>query len=270
MEHEKQAVYEFWQRASCGEEAYAQGITARERLDAQARERYRLEPYLRGFSRFEDGTGKDVLEIGVGMGADHLEWAKARPRSLTGVDLTERAVAHTRERLESYGLVSSLRTADAEALPFPSNSFDLVYSYGVLHHSPDTARAVAEVLRVLRPGGVARVMIYHKYSMVGYMLWARYALARLAPWRTLEEVYAEHLESPGTKAYSVRDARALFTGFDRVTIRTQLGLGDLLEGGVGQRHRGPLLAAAKRLYPRALIRALLPSHGLAMLIEARK
>ena len=95
MEHEKQAVYEFWQRASCGEEAYAQGITARERLDAQARERYRLEPYLRGFARFEDGTGKDVLEIGVGMGADHLEWAKARPRSLTGVDLTERDVAHT-------------------------------------------------------------------------------------------------------------------------------------------------------------------------------
>jgi ubiquinone/menaquinone biosynthesis C-methylase UbiE len=116
----------------------------------------------------------DVLEVGVGMGADHLEWARHMPRSLSGIDLTERAIAHTATRLALYGLRSDLRVADAEKLPFRDASFDLVYSWGVLHHSPDTPRAVREVLRVLRPGGLARVMIYHAHSMVGYMLWLRY------------------------------------------------------------------------------------------------
>ena len=172
----KQAVHDFWERASCGEEAYARGGSSRERLEAQARARYELEPYIRQFARFESGRGLDVLEVGVGMGADHLEWARHMPRSLSGIDLTERAIAHTATRLALYGLRSDLRVADAEKLPFRDASFDLVYSWGVLHHSPDTSRAVREVLRVLRPGGVARVMIYHAHSMVGYMLWLRYAL----------------------------------------------------------------------------------------------
>src|SRR5262245_43152325 len=88
----KQAVRYFWEAAASGEKAYAIGPTEVEALDAQARERYELEPYLKPFAHFEDGAGKDVLEIGVGLGADHLEWAKAGPKSLTGVDLTARAI----------------------------------------------------------------------------------------------------------------------------------------------------------------------------------
>src|SRR5262249_37539129 len=79
----KQAVHDFWERASCGEEAYAHGGSSRERLEAQARTRYELEPYIRQFARFESGRGLDVLEVGVGMGADHLEWARHMPRSLS-------------------------------------------------------------------------------------------------------------------------------------------------------------------------------------------
>jgi ubiquinone/menaquinone biosynthesis C-methylase UbiE len=88
-------------------------------------------------------------------------------------------------------------------------TFDLVYSWGVLHHSPDTARAVAEVLRVLKPGGTAKVMIYSTYSLVGFMLWARYALLRLRPLTSLADIYAKFLESPGTKAYTVAEAKKL-------------------------------------------------------------
>src|SRR6476661_8813687 len=84
---EKDAVRDFWNRASCGE-VYAVGDTLQSRLAEQARARYELEPYLPEFARFADGAGLDVLEIGVGMGADHLEWAKSHPRSLRGVDLT--------------------------------------------------------------------------------------------------------------------------------------------------------------------------------------
>ncbi len=265
----KQQVRDFWDQAACGE-IYAQGQTLREMLAAQAEARYRLEPYIRDFARFRDGTGRDVLEIGVGMGADHLEWARVAPRSLTGIDLTPRAVAYAKSRLEVYERRSRLLVGDAERLPFADESFDLVYSWGVLHHSPDTAAAMGEVTRVLRPRGLARVMIYHRQSLVGYMLWARYALLAGNPGRSLDEIYAQHLESPGTKAYSADEARRLFAGFSRVEAKPRLSFGDLLEGEVGQRHRGALLSLAKRLWPRRLIERLLPERGLYLLVEAVK
>src|SRR4051812_43762868 len=202
----KDSGYDLWNKTSCGE-VYAEGESPRAKLESQARACYELEPYLVEFARFSDGAGRDVLEVGVGMGADHLEWAKAGPRSLTGVDLTPRAIEFTRSRLGLYGLESDLRAADAENLPFPDNAFDLVYSWGVLHHSPDTPRAIREVWRVLRPGGEARVMIYHTHSLVGYMLWLRYGLLKGRPGRGLADIYASHLESPGTKAYTPAEAR---------------------------------------------------------------
>jgi len=265
----KRAVGEFWEQGSCGE-VYAQGESERERFEAQARARYEMEPFIFPFARFATGAGKDVLEIGVGMGADHVEWAKAGPRSLTGVDLTRRAVEHTRARLALYGLSSTVRTADAERLPFPDASFDIVYSWGVLHHTPDTAQAVREVWRVLRPGGTARVMVYNRHALVGYMLWVRYALLRGRPGTSLARVYAERLESPGTKAYTADEARRLFHGFSRVATRVELSNGDLLLGEAGQRHRGALLALARRLWPRALIRRAFAGRGLFLLIDAVK
>ena len=152
-----------------------------------------------------------MLEIGVGLGADHQLFAEAGSR-LTGIDLTERAIDHVRRRFEAFGLQSDLRVANAERLPFPDQSFDLVYSWGVVHHTPDTPRAVGEAWRVLRPGGQARVMIYHRRSLVGFMLWCRYALLAGRPWRSLNSIFANHMESPGTKAYSVAEARDLFSG----------------------------------------------------------
>jgi SAM-dependent methyltransferase len=265
----KQQAREFWDRASCGE-VYAQGATLRERLEAQAATRYRLEPYIAGFARFSEGAGRDVLEVGVGMGADHLEWARARPRRLAGVDYSLRAVEFTRARLELYGLTPQVFVGDAEHLPFADGSFDLVYSWGVLHHAPDTARAVSEVGRVLRPAGRAQVMIYHRPSVVGYLLWARYGLLAGRPGRRLDDIYAHHLESPGTRAFTVEEARALFGGFSQVTVRVELSCGDLLEAAAGQRHAGPLLAVARKLWPRAVIRRALRSRGLFLLIEAVK
>jgi ubiquinone/menaquinone biosynthesis C-methylase UbiE len=210
-----------------------------------------------------------VLEIGVGMGADHCELARCSPRSLSGVDLTERAVEFTCKRLALCGLTSDLRQADAEKLPFEDQSFDLVYSWGVLHHSPDTQKAVDEVRRVLRPGGRARIMIYHKSSIVGLLLWTRYGLVRGRPFIPLRESYAQYLESPGTKAYTIREAEKMFQRFTNVRIRPQLGFGDFPEGQVGQRHRGLALSVAKTLWPPSFIRRALPRLGLGLLIEAR-
>lgn len=264
----KAEVRDFWGAASCGE-VYAQGVRAEQRFRQHAEARYQLEPYIHGFARFHEGYGRDVLEIGTGMGADHLEWARSRPRRLAGVDLTPRAVAWTRQRLAAQGLASDLQEADAEHLPFPDGSFDIVYSWGVLHHSPDTPRAFREAHRVLRPGGTLRAMIYHRPSIVGLMLWARYGLAAGRPARCLTDVYAHHLESPGTKGYTLAEARRLVAAFGESQVRSAVSFGDLLLGEVGQQHAGRGLALAKSFWPRSVIRRL-PGLGLLLLIEARK
>jgi ubiquinone/menaquinone biosynthesis C-methylase UbiE len=268
MRTDKDAVAEFWDRASCGEDLYLRN-QQRDGYLEQARRRYELEPVIEEFADFANAAGQRVLEIGVGLGADHQRFAEAGA-DLAGIDLTTRAVAHTRRRLALFGLQSALSTGDAENLAFRSAAFDRVYSWGVLHHSPDTPKAIAEVHRVLRPGGTARVMIYHKWSLVGYMLWTRYALLRLRPWMTLGEIYARYLESPGTKAYSVAEAQSMFAAFHSVQVRTCLTHGDLLTSSAGQRHGGALLSVARALWPRALLRRYAAGHGLFMLVHAVK
>jgi len=268
MNTAKTAVHDFWNAAACGEALYLDPSAA-DKYERQARARYELEPYIPAFADFSGARGKRVLEIGVGLGADHQQFA-ANGAGLFGLDLTHKAIEHTHARLASCGLQSQLAVGDAEALPFSDESFDVVYSWGVLHHSPDTPKAIREVYRVLQPGGVARVMIYHKWSMIGLMLWIRYGLLRLQPWRGLESIYAEHLESPGTKAYSITEARKLFAQFHDVQIRTVLTHGDLLSSAAGQRHQGVLLKVARKMWPRSLIQRFVPWAGLFMLIEARK
>jgi len=265
----KESVREFWDQASCGEALYLSSPD-QEGYRAQAKARYRLEGWMIfPFARFHESREQSVLEIGVGLGADHQQYAQAGA-SLTGIDLTDRAVEHTRCRLQSFGLQSDLSTGDAENLAFPELSFDVVYSWGVLHHSPDTQKAVQEVFRVLKWGGVARIMIYHKWSVVGFMLWLRYGLMSMRPFRSLDDIYARHLESPGTKAYSRSEALKLFKDFTYVEIKTPLAHGDLLVSSVGQRHRGLLLSVARSIWPRWFLRRFFPDNGLTMLITAYK
>ena len=267
MNTEKQRVHDFWNQASCGESLYLQGLDPGA-YEVQARKRYQLEPYILEFAGFDDAGGKRILEIGMGLGADHQRFARAGA-DLHGIDLTARAVEHTRRRLTACGLASQLRVGDAEQLEYPDEYFDRVYSWGVLHHSPDTPRALSEVWRVLKRGG-ARIMMYHKWSLVGLMLWVRYALLGLRPWLSLNRIHARYLESPGTKAYSIAEARQLFSGFSEVNIRIVLSHGDLLESLAGQRHRGALLDLARRTWPRRWLRRYCPGLGLFMLIEAEK
>ena len=102
------------------------------------------------------------------------------------------------------------------------------------------------------------------------MLWGRYALLRGKPVTSVRAIYASHLESPGTKAYSVAQARALFAGFRETTIQVRPGTGDLLLGAAGDRHGGTALRLLRKVWPRRLIETFLPRVGLVMMIEARK
>jgi len=264
----KRQERDFWEGASCGERLYLDDTT-REGYLKQSQMRYELEPEILSFADFEKHRGSRVLEIGLGLGADHQKWAEA-DTTLYGIDLTKRAVEHTRRRFRLMKLTTHLQVADAEYLPFSDQCFDLIYSWGVLMCTPDTRKAIHEVYRALRPGGIAKVMLYHKYSMVGLMLWLRYALMRGKPLTPLLDIYMNYLESPGTKAYSVEEAMDLFKEFECKTINTFLTHGDLLTSMAGQRHKGILLNTARRIWPRSLIRLLFPQNGLFMTIEATK
>jgi ubiquinone/menaquinone biosynthesis C-methylase UbiE len=149
--NEKQQVHDFWNEAACGENLYLKSLDI-QGYESQAERRYELEPVILNFAGFDSAQGMKVLEIGVGLGADHQQFAKAGAQ-LYGIDLTQRAVEYTRQRLTLFGLQSSLAVGDAENLSFETETFDMVYSWGVLHHTPDTKRAVSECWRVLKRGG---------------------------------------------------------------------------------------------------------------------
>lgn len=264
----KDAVRSHWQTEPCGTRDVSP--EDRRRFFAQIeRDRYELEPYIRGFARFEEGRGKRVLEVGVGAGTDFVNWVRCGALA-TGVDLTEHGIALTRERLALEGLDADLRVADAENLPFEDETFDIVYSYGVLHHSPDTPRAVREVHRVLKRGGIARVMVYHYPSWVCFMVWGVHSLAKGRAWETPRRAVFDHLESPGTKVYTVAEARALLGDFSRVEVRPQLSHADLLLHPPSAKYRSLHHALAWKLYPRWLVRALGDHLGTGLLIEAVK
>ena len=264
-------VYKFWNSESCGER-YANGSEIKEKFLSETKERYHLEPYIIQFAEFENFRNLDVLEIGVGCGSDHSQIAVNQPKTLTGIDLTERAIENTKTRLKVLGLKSFLKTDNAEALSFESNSFDAVYSWGVLHHSPNTKKCFEEVYRVLRPNGFAKIMIYHKHSPTGWMLWIRYALLRGQPFTSLNEIYSKYLESPGTKAYTITEAKNLTKLFSGSEISVQLSFGDLLEGNVGERHKGKILSIAKLIFPKVFVVALARMFpiGLCLMISVKK
>jgi SAM-dependent methyltransferase len=113
---------------------------------------------------FADLAGKDVLEVGCGTGV-HTRLLAAAGANVTAVDLTPTAVDLTTRRLALAGLPADIREADAESLPFPDASFDFAWSWGAIHHSADTARALAEIARALRPGGRLALMVYHRNSI---------------------------------------------------------------------------------------------------------
>jgi len=255
----KRAVQAFWDAKPCGTADIADARAGtREGFRALDARRYALEPCIEASAAFERQAGRRVLEIGCGAGADLMRFAQAGAR-VTGVDLSPVSLDLTRRRFEVFGLTADLGVADAENLPFQDASFDLVYAWGVLHHTPETARAAAEVFRVMVPGGSARIMLYHRRSLFAVQAWIRYALVRGQPWRSMSEVLAASVESPGTRAYTVAEARDLFgrIGFANVHVRPVVTVWDARVG--------------RRRFLPAWGRALLPDRfGWFLLVSAER
>ncbi len=162
-ENLKERVRSFWQANPCGTKFADAEPGTREFFRRVEEHRYAKEWHIPEAAGFAEARGLRVLEIGCGLGTDGAQFARAGA-IYTGVDLTDAAVGLARRRFELDELPGEFRVADAENLSFADNSFDLVYSHGVLHHTPDTVRAVSEVHRVLKPKGRAVVMLYHRDS----------------------------------------------------------------------------------------------------------
>ena len=159
----KEKVRAFWQAHPCGTKFADAAPGSARFFELVEAHRYEKEWHIPAAADFAGSAGLKVLEIGCGLGTDGAQFAAAGA-DYTGVDLTEAAVDLARKRFEVSRLKGKFQTADAENLEFADESFDLVYSHGVLHHTPDTQRAVNEIWRVLRPGGRAVVMLYHRDS----------------------------------------------------------------------------------------------------------
>jgi ubiquinone/menaquinone biosynthesis C-methylase UbiE len=254
-ENLKERVRAFWQEHPCGTK-FADAEPGSPRFYELVEEhRYTKEWHIPAAADFSSAAGLKVLEIGCGLGTDGAQFAKAGA-DYTGVDLTEAAVELARKRFEISNLPGKFQTADAENLEFADESFDLVYSHGVLHHTPDTAGAIREIHRVLRPGGRAIVMLYHRdsYNYRVNISVLRRAGARLlkseAGIRFVNRITGEPLESlreharllqngeenylrpdeflsqntdgagnPLARVYSTKEARELFKDFSDVELR---------------------------------------------------
>ena len=231
LAEEKVRAREQWGQDPCGAEYDREHeLGTREFFDAIERHRYTdYAPWMPRVMEFEKFRGARLLEVGCGMGTDLLQFARNGARCV-GIDLTPRSVEITRHRFNLYGAKGDFMISDGEHLPFRKESFDVVYSNGVLHHTPDTAGAIREVHRVLRPGGVAKVMLYHRNSL---NYWIEIVLRRgllgaeFLRGRSAEEImsrvieHSDHGARPLVKVYSRREARELFSQFQTVTIQVE-------------------------------------------------
>ena len=161
-------VHEFWNTEACGTHYVPLEKGTAEFYERYREFRYRTEWHIPLLVPFSATTGKRVLEIGCGNGADGVMFAK-NGAEYTGVDLTDAAVDATRQHFKVLGLQGTFQIENAEQLSFSDASFDFVYSHGVLHHTPHPDVAFREVHRVLKPGGKAVLMLYHKHSLNYYL-----------------------------------------------------------------------------------------------------
>jgi ubiquinone/menaquinone biosynthesis C-methylase UbiE len=159
----KTKVRDFWNENPCGTKFAQIEVGTKEFFAAIEKHRYETEWHIPEMAQFSSWKGKTVLEVGCGLGTDAIQFARAGAH-YTGIDLTPRSIELVQKRFQQENLLGNFQVADGENLPFPDNQFDLVYSHGVLHHTPDTQKAINEVHRVIKPKGKALVMLYHRNS----------------------------------------------------------------------------------------------------------
>lgn len=249
LSQQKKDVHDFWNRNVNQFNQLNRGdVGTREFYDSAEKLRYQYHYHLLPlFDRIaQEFPSGQLLEIGCSMGNDTIQFAR-RGMKVTGVDITEKAIELIQQRFTLYDEKGDFKVADAEALPFEDSVFDVVYSFGVLHHTPNTARAIEEVRRILRPGGKAFIMLYNTYSLN----WLAHRLTGIPFDGSRKD------PCPVEKSYTPGQAKDFFTHYNRVKLSV-----DYLYGtGWG---------AANQYMPTFLHRGLGKVIGWHLMIEAVK
>jgi len=206
-------VREFWDARPCNVRHSAEPVGTRACFNEVEARKYLVKPHIRRFARFEDWAGKRVLEIGCGMGTDTISFAR-HGAVVTAVDLSEESLSIARRRAEVFGLQDRIRflAGNAEELTrfVPLEPYDLVYSFGVIHHTPHPQRVLEQIHPYLNPGSTLKIMVDHRRSFKVLSIFLKYGRGRF--WR-LPELVARHSEAqtgcPLTHTYTRRQARDL-------------------------------------------------------------
>ena len=179
------SVYDYWNRESCGTSFTNKQKYSKEYFDEIESVRYELEPMIKPFAEFEKYKDKNILEVGVGAGTDFINYVR-NGAIASGVDLTDEAIDNIKHRLLIESLnPKCLQKSNAENLPFKNNEFDLTYSWGVIHHSPDTKKCLSEIIRVTKPGGEVKIMVYNRKSVSALWVWIRFCLLKGKFWKNI-------------------------------------------------------------------------------------
>ncbi|MBN1359570.1 MAG: class I SAM-dependent methyltransferase [Sedimentisphaerales bacterium] len=210
-------VRRYWNARPCNIRHSPEQVGTRAYFDQVEARKYLVEPHIPQFAEFARWQDKKVLEIGCGIGTDTINFARAGAH-VTAVDLSEASLAVAQRRASVFGLQDRItfHQADAERLSetVPVETYDLVYSFGVIHHTPQPHKALDEVRKYMGPDSVLKLMVYHRHSWK--VLWILVKYGRLAFWK-LDELIARYSEAqtgcPVTYSYSPRTARDLLQGF---------------------------------------------------------
>jgi 2-polyprenyl-3-methyl-5-hydroxy-6-metoxy-1,4-benzoquinol methylase len=206
-------VREYWNLRPCNIRHSPKPVGTREYFEEVEARKYFVESHIPRFAEFERWSGKKVLEIGCGIGTDTINFAR-HGAQVTAVDLTEKSLEVARQRAKTYGMESRIRfiQANAEELSdyVPVERYDLVYSFGVIHHTPHPERALEEIRKYAGPESVLKVMVYNRRSWK--VLWILFGYGKGRIWK-LRQLVAEYSEAqtgcPVTYSYSRADGRRL-------------------------------------------------------------
>lgn len=203
--------------------------------------RYDKLNYLPRLVDFNSYRGKKLLEVGCGAGVDLVRFARAGA-IVTGVDLSTTSIELARQNIAQNGLNADLRIMNGEALQFADDSFDVVYAHGVLQYTADAGRMIAEIHRVLKPGGGAIMMVYNRISWLNFMA-------------KVSKVSLEHEDAPVLKKFSMAEFREMLKPFRSVRIVPErFPVKTKLHSGWKSRLFNSLFVGTFNLMPRALVR----------------
>ena len=241
-------VQKYWNSAPCDIGLSDEPVGSRKYFDDLELAKYRREPHILGFADFQRWCGKDVLEIGIGMGCDTTNFARRGAR-VTGVDLSTYSLVLAKTRLAAYGYDANLLWADAERLCFylPERKFDLIYSWGVIYHTPTPKNVFNQLQSYCHKDTELRIMLYAK--------WSARAIFKLifnghGKWWKFHDIIRRHSEfqpdCPVAYYYSFAEAKALLAPYFEITSIRKAGLRGVPAGRLFERLFGShLLITAK-------------------------